>query len=123
MATDQTRLSRALSAVLTGLYMRRRLTQARFAEMAGMSVFTLQKKLDGKAPITGTDLVIFAGILGVSVDEITEAALSDLGMSTVGRTVDGRRKLPSEMTDDELESLRSAAIRDSELEGDEPPST
>ena len=78
MATDQTRLSRALSAVLTGYYVRRRMTQETLAKMTGMSPVTVQKKLDGKAPITATDLVLLAGAIGVDVGEVTDEAMKDL---------------------------------------------
>lgn len=116
-------MSRALSAVLTGYYQRRRLTQSALARMTGMSEVSLQKKLDGKAPITATDLVIIAGAIGVDPGEVVAEAKKDLGLSALGIKVDGTMKRPSEMTAEELEALRSAAIRDSELENDEPPST
>lgn len=130
MAEQVTAISRAVSDVLTGAYMQKRLTQEDLAERANMSIWTLQKKLRGRSPITATDLVVIANAIGVNPGETLERALSHLAEQERAKS-EGiaslsehrRRKTPAEMTEEELEGERSAANTDPEHEYDEPDPT
>lgn len=127
MAEQITPISRAVSDRLTGAYASKRITQDAIAERAGMSIWTLQKKLRGRAPVTATDLVVIAQAIGVSPSRILDDALEDLAeherqaSEGVASIADQRRKKsPAEMTLDELEGERSAANTDPEIGHDEP---
>lgn len=127
-----TPISRAVSDILTGAYNKKRLTQEVVAERAGMSVWTLQRKLKAKAPITATDLVILSKAIGVSPAEVIEEAQRDVehaeklvsaGIPTI--TEQRFKKRPSEMTEEELDAFEGeqAANRDPEIGHDEPETT
>lgn len=129
MAEKMTPISRAVSDVLTGAYNKKRLTQDVVAERADMSVWTLQKKLKGRAPISATDLVLLAQAIGVSPSAVLEEAMADVehaaklaseGVASISEH--RRKKKPSEMTDEELEAFdgESAANTDPEIGHDEP---
>lgn len=127
MAEQVTEISRAVSDKLTGAYASKRLTQDEIAERAQMSIWTLQKKLRGRSPISATDLVVIAQAIGVSPAKILTEALEELEeqsrMSAPVVTLSDQRnkKTPATMTDDELEAIqKKAAINDEELEQDEP---
>ena len=124
-----TPISRAVSDILTGAYAKKRLTQEVVAERAGMSVWTLQKKLKARAPITATDLVVLANAIGVSPTDVLEEAMADVEkaerhMSAGVASIAEQRfktKSPATMTDDELDAIeKKAGIEDDELEQDEP---
>lgn len=130
MAEQVTPISRAISDVLTGAYARKRLTQEEIAERAGMSIWTLQKKLRGRAPITATDLVILSQAIGVDPGKMLTEALADLEESKrlasegVASLDDHRKKkTPAEMTEAEMEGVSSAASTDPEIGYDEPDDT
>lgn len=128
MAEQVTPISRAISDVLTGAYSRKRLTQEEIAERANMSIWTLQKKLRGRAPITATDLVILSQAIGVSPSKMLEDALEEVAEQERVAASEGvvsisdhrRRKTPAEMTEEELARERSAANTDPEMGYDEP---
>lgn len=128
MAEQMTPISRAVSDVLTGAYNKKRLTQEVVAERAGMSVWTLQKKLKARAPITATDLVVLAKAIGVNPGDVLEEAMADVEhaekLASVGipTIAEQRKKKPSEMTEEELDAFEgeSAANTDPELGFDEP---
>lgn len=133
MAEQVTAISRAVSDQLTGAYASKRLKQEEIAERAEMSIWTLQKKLRGRAPVSATDLVVIAQAIGVSPAKILEAALEELEAQKpapetivsegVASISDHRRKKkPSEMTEEELHAFEgeSAANTDPELGHDEP---
>jgi len=126
MAENITPISRAISDVLTGAYARKRLTQEQIAASAEMPVVTVQKKLRGRAPISATDLVILSRAIGVdpakmlqeALDELAEQeSLASVGIASLNAQ---RKKKPSEMTDEELEGVPSAANTDEEIGHDEP---
>lgn len=117
--------SQALSDALTGAYKARRLKQEVVAERAGMSIWTLQKKLKGRAPITATDLVILARAIGVTPAALIEAAEQLLAesVSEVPDNVVGIRPKPSPKDGaqkDIDERQPHAANFDLEHEQDEP---
>lgn len=131
MPEEMTPISRAVSDILTGAYNKKRLTQEVVAERAGMSVWTLQRKLKAKAPITATDLVILSKAIGISPAEVIEEAQRDVehaeklvsaGIPTL--TEQRIKKRPSEMTEEELDAFEgeSAANTDPEMGYDEPES-
>lgn len=127
MAEQVTDISRAVSDALTGAYASKRLTQDEIAERAEMSIWTLQKKLRGRAPVTATDLVVIAQAIGVSPTKILTDALEELEIQKrqmsegVANISDQRRKKsPADMTDEELDNERSAAVVDPENLHDEP---
>lgn len=132
MGEQVTDISRAVSDKLTGAYASKRLTQEEIAERANMSIWTVQKKLRGRAPITATDLVVIAEAIGVSPAKILTEALDELKEQEsltsegVASIADQRRKKrPSEMTEEELDAFEgeSAANTDPELGHDEPDPT
>lgn len=127
MAEQMTPISRAVSDILTGAYNKKRLTQEVVAERAGMSIWTLQKKLKARAPISATDLVLLATAIGVDPGEVITEAIADvehaerLASEGVANIAEQRRKkTPATMTDDELEGERNAANTDPEMGGDDP---
>ena len=66
--------NQAVADALTGAYKSRRLKQEVLAERADMSIWTLQKKLKGRAPVTATDLVMLARAIGVPASLILDEA-------------------------------------------------
>jgi hypothetical protein len=133
MPEQITSISRAISDILTGAYMKKRLTQDVIAERANMSIWTLQKKLKARAPITATDLVVLSLAIGVKPADVLQEAILDAEMldaqaeaqmsEGVTNIADQRRKKrPSEMTEEELDAFEGeqAANRDPELGYDEP---
>lgn len=131
MPEQITPISRAISDILTGAYMKKRLTQDVIAERANMSIWTLQKKLKARAPITATDLVVLAKVIGVDPGDVLAEAIDDVEqaeklMSAGIPTITGqRKKRPSEMTEEELDAFEGeqAANRDPEIGYDEPETT
>lgn len=132
MPEQITPISRAISDILTGAYMKKRLTQEVIAERADMSIWTLQKKLKARAPITATDLVILSKVIGVDPSDVLAEAMSDVeqaeklvsaGIPTI--TEQRFKKRPSEMTEEELDAFKGeqAANRDPEIGHDEPETT
>ena len=134
MAEQMTSISRAISDILTGAYNKKRLTQEVVAERAGMSVWTLQKKLKARAPISATDLVVLSLAIGVKPTDVLQEAILDAeflemqneqaqmseGVANIAEQ--RRKKRPSEMTEEELDAFEgeSAANTDPELGFDEP---
>lgn len=131
-----TPISRAVSDILTGAYNKKRLTQEVVAERAGMSVWTLQRKLKAKAPISATDLVILSKAIGVNASDVIEEAERDveraekLASEGIANIADKREKKaagkkPSEMDEGELDAFEgeSAANTDDELGHDESETT
>lgn len=138
MPEQITPISRAISDILTGAYMKKRLTQDVVAERADMSIWTLQKKLKARAPISATDLVILATAIGVDPAKVLEEAMEDVataeklaseGIPTISNQRQKKAKAPmgkrpSEMTEEELDAFEGeqAANRDPEIGHDEPES-
>lgn len=131
MAEQVSAISRAISDVLTGAYRKKRLGQEDVAERAGMSIWTLQKKLKGRAPISATDLVVLSKAIGVEAPAVLDEAMRDVahverlaseGIANISDKL--RRKKPSEMTEEELHAFEgeSAANTDPEIGHDEPES-
>lgn len=133
MAEQTTSISRAISDILTGAYNKKRLTQEVVAERAGMSVWTLQKKLKARAPISATDLVVLSLAIGVKPTEVLQEAILDADLAdaraqahvsegVVSIAEQRRKKRPSEMTEEELDAFdgEQAANRDPEIGHDEP---
>lgn len=121
MAEQVTPLSRAVSDQLTGAYASKRLTQEEIAERAEMSIWTLQKKLRGRSPVSATDLVVIATAIGVSPPKVLEDAMAQVAKSEALSSLDAhRKKKPSQMTDEELEGVPSAANTDPGIGHDEP---
>lgn len=116
--------SQALSDALTGAYKARRLKQEVVAERADMSIWTLQKKLKGRAPITATDLVVLARAIGVtpaSLIEDAEQLLAESMSAAPDNVVDIRPKQsPKDGAQEEFDELAGAANYDPEHEQDEP---
>ncbi|WP_420111644.1 helix-turn-helix domain-containing protein [Pseudactinotalea sp.] len=131
MAEQVTDISRAVSDKLTGAYASKRLTQEEIADRAHMSIWTLQKKLRGRAPITATDLVVISQAIGVSPTKILTEALEEieeqkrLVSAGVASMAEHRKKRPSEMTEEELDAFKDegAANTDDELGHDQPQDT
>lgn len=127
MAENITPISRAISDVLTGAYARKRITQEQIANDAGMPLVTVQKKLRGRAPVSATDLVVLSKVIGVDPAKMLQDALDELAereKSEAPVSLDAhRKKKPSEMTDEELEGVPSAANTDPEIGHDEPDHT
>ena len=125
MTEQVTPISRAVSDALTGAYASKRLTQDEIATRAGMSIWTLQKKLRGRSPISATDLVVISEAIGVDPAELLDDVLRKLNTRAESEGVTSmpgyrRRKTPAEMTFAELERERSAANTDPEIGFDEP---
>lgn len=127
MADNITPISRAISDVLTGAYARKRLTQEQIANATDMPLVTVQKKLRGRAPISATDLVVLSNAIGVNPAKMLEDAMADLAEQEkqvsegVASISDQRRKkMPADMSFEELEGERSAANTDPEIGHDEP---
>lgn len=128
MAENISDLSRSVSDALTGEYARKRITQDEIAARSGMSVWTLQKKLRGRAPISATDLVVIAQAIGVDPAKVLTDAMREVGldaatdMSDAPVSLDAHRarRTPADMDEHEMEGLRSAANTDPEHEEDEP---
>lgn len=132
-----TPISQAVSAVLTGAYNKNRLTQEKVAEKSGMSVWTLQKKLKARAPITATDLVVLSQAIGVDPTEVLKEAMRDVEKLEAASVSEApvsiadhlekkvSAKKPSEMTGDELDAYEGnrAANTDAEIGHDEPETT
>ncbi len=94
-----------------------------------MSIWTLQKKLKARAPITATDLVILSTAIGVKPGDVLEEAMADVaheerlaseGIRTIAEQA--RKKRPSEMTEEELDAFdgEAAANTHPDLGHDEP---
>lgn len=119
-------LSHAVSNKLTGAYAEKRLTQETVAERAGMSIWTVQKKLRGRSPVSVTDLVVLAQAIGVEPSHILDEAMKEVGlesaMSDVPVSLDAhrQRRTPATMTEDEMEDVSNAANTDPEHQADEP---
>ena len=119
MAENITALSRAISDILTGEYSKKRLTQDEIAERAEMSIWTLQKKLRGRAPITATDLVVISQAIGVEPGKVLDEAIGMAGMSLddavalsdqpVSLDAHREKKNVADMSVDEIESMRKKA--------------
>ena len=130
MPENISNLSRALSDVLTGEYAKKRLTQDELAARSEMSVWTLQKKLRGRSPVSAPDLVVIAQAIGVDPAEVLTEAMADAGItegdgvSEVPVSLDAHRRnrTPADMEEEEWEGLSNAAGTDPELEQDEPES-
>lgn len=126
MAEQVTDISRAVSDKLTGAYASKRMTQEEIAKRAQMSIWTLQKKLRGRAPVSATDLVVIADAIGVSpakilteaLEQLEEQKLASEGVASIAEQRE--KKTPADMTDDELEDERGAANTDPEIGHDEP---
>lgn len=137
MAEQVTPISRAISDILAGAYKKKRVTQDEIAERANMSIWTVQKKLRGRSPVTATDLVVLAQAIGVDPGRVLTEALDDLteeeraqegilaSEGVVSIADQRRKKKPSEMTEEELDAFEgeSAANTDTELGHDEPDPT
>jgi transcriptional regulator with XRE-family HTH domain len=130
MAEQITPISRAVSDILTGAYNKKRLTQEVVAQRAEMSIWTLQKKLKGRSPISATDLVVLSEAIGVDPAGVLQEAMDDVenarlltseGVASISEQ--RRKKTPATMTDEELEGERNAANTDPEMGGDEPDPT
>jgi transcriptional regulator with XRE-family HTH domain len=111
------KISRAISDVLTGAYKEERKTQDVIAEQADIPLVTLQKKLAGNSPISATDLVLIADAIGVDAGEVLNRARAKVAKSEAAGNVTQLR--PSQMTDEQLEELPNAANTDPEHMGDE----
>ena len=127
MSPEQTPISRAISDVLTGYYSRRRLTQDLVAERAEMSIFTLQKKLKGKAPITATDLVVLSAAIGVEPETVLAEAMKEVAaMSDAPPTIEAhvarKRAAAADLTGKDVDERGQphAANVDPEHERDDP---
>lgn len=131
MAENISDLSRALSDILTGEYSKKRQTQEELAARAEMSIWTLQKKLRGRAPISATDLVVISQAIGVDPAKVLDEAIEMAGMTLTDAvamseqpvSLDAHRekKNVADMSVDEIESMRKkAATSDDDLDKDEP---
>ena len=127
MSPTQPLISRVAADVLTGYYKRKRLTQEELATAADIPLPTLQKKLKGNAPITATDLVMLSRAIGIDpakviTEIVEEAEAEERRVSEDVASLDAHRKkkTPADMTEDEMESERSAANTDPEIGFDEP---
>lgn len=100
------------------------LSQGEVAERAGMSVFTLQKKLAGNAPINVDDLLKITAAIGVDPGPIIDAAMDDPAVHALYPPDTTHHNVtplhPRDMTVEQLEAIqRRAANHDPEADDDE----
>lgn len=116
--------SQALSDALTGAYKARRLKQDVVAERADMSIWTLQKKLKGRAPITATDLVVLARAIGVTpaylLDEAEKLQREAMSEPPANVIQIRSKSTPGDGAQEDVDEQPSAANFDPEHEQDEP---
>lgn len=109
-------LSRAVSDVLTGEYAKKRLTQDELATRTEMSVWTLQKKLRGRSPVSATDLVVIAQAIGVDPAGVLTEAMADAGLTPNAEVSEVRDLLDIADCEDVPELIRAL-----EAYRDDPP--
>lgn len=119
--------SQALSDALTGAYKARRLKQDVVAERADMSIWTLQKKLKGRAPITATDLVVLARAIGVTpaylLDEAEKLQREAMSEPPANVIQIRSKSTPGDGAQEDIDEQPSAANFDPEHDQDEPDPT
>lgn len=119
--------SQALSDALTGAYKARRLKQDVVAERADMSIWTLQKKLKGRAPITATDLVVLARAIGVTpaylIDEAEKLQREAMSEPPANVIQIRSKSTPGDGAQEDIDEQPSAANFDPEHEQDESDPT
>jgi transcriptional regulator with XRE-family HTH domain len=115
-------INQATADVIEGIIARERTTKAKVAAGAGFSVATMTRLVSGDAEIPISRLYDIARALGVSAQEILDAADARAAKLSegAGQNVTQLRPVPVEqMTIDEIESLPHAATRDPEMDTDE----
>lgn len=124
MTSNQPLISRVASDVLTGYYKRKRLTQKELADLSGIALPTLQKKLAAEAPITATDLVVLSRAMRIDPAVVITEIEKEAAVSEAPASLDAhrRKKKPSEMTEEELDAFEGeqAADNDPGIGHDEP---
>lgn len=129
MRSEQPLISRVASDVLTGYYKRKRMTQEELSERSGIPLPSLQRKLKGHAPITATDLVVLSRAIGIDPVKVMGEVIEESDTAEhqasegIASISEHRRKKPSEMTEEEMEGIPSAANTDPEIGHDEPENT
>lgn len=121
--TDPTEfINRATADVIEGIIARERTTKAKVAKGAGFSTATMTRLVSGDAEIPISRLYDIARALGISPQEILDAAdaraakLSEVAGQNV-TTLHPKRV--EDMTVDEIEQLPHAATTDPEMDTDE----
>lgn len=115
-------INRATADVIEGIIARERTTKAKVAKGAGFSTATMTRLVSGEAEIPISRLYDIARALGISAQEILDAAdaralrLSEAAAKNVTQL---HPKRVEDMTVEEIESLPHAATRDPEMDTDE----
>lgn len=124
--------TQAVADALTGRYKAKRWNLEKLSEKTGIKYFTLRRMMAGEAEINVRELRIICGVLGVSAEAVLDEALNEYGgidklVSEATDTTDDleakrrqKQKEAAAMSVDELEAQKHAAVRDRELDTDEP---
>lgn len=124
--------TQAIADALTGRYKAKRWNLEKLAEKTGIRYFTLRRMMAGEAEINVREMQIICGVLGVTVESVYDEALAVYGgleklVSEAVATTDDlaakrlqKQQEAAAMSVDELEQQRNAAVRDRELDEDEP---
>ncbi|WP_181421659.1 helix-turn-helix domain-containing protein [Curtobacterium sp. MCBD17_030] len=114
-------INQATADVIEGIIARERTNKRAVAEGAGFSVATMTRLVSGKAEIPISRLYDIARALGISAQEILDAADARAAKlsEAAGNVTPLRPKKVEDMTVDEIEQLPYAATRDPEMDTDE----
>jgi len=115
-------INQATADVIEGIIARERTNKATVAKGAGFSVATMTRLVSGKAEIPISRLYDIARALGISAQEILDAAdarAAKLSEAAGNNVTPLRRKQVEDMTVDEIEQLPHAATHDPEMDTDE----
>lgn len=112
----------ATGSVLKGAVREAGKSQADIAAAIDQSITTIQRIFAGKRNVTITQFIQIADYIGIAPDDLLDRVTKRLAqMSEPPVSLDARRpKSIADMTDEELEGLRSVANTDPEIGYDEP---
>jgi transcriptional regulator with XRE-family HTH domain len=115
-------INQATADVIEGIIARERTNKAIVAKGAGFSVATMTRLVSGKAEIPISRLYDIARALGISAQEILDAADAravKLSEAAGNNVTSLHPKRVEEMSVEEIEQLPHAATRDPEMDTDE----
>jgi len=116
-------ITRALADEVRGAARREGFSQAKIADLSGLSLATVQRLLAGKRDMDTTQLTLIAHVIGEEPADLLRAAtaraerMSEASPDNVTQLQP--RKRVEDMTVDEIESQKHAATRDPEMDTDE----
>lgn len=120
MNYSREQINSAFGKVLKGVVKENDQTQQSVADHLGQNVATVNRIFGGKRDITATQFLAIAELCREDPRVIIDRVLAKLRqMSEVPSNVTPLRRI-EDMTDEEREALGAAAIKDDELEQDEP---